>query len=270
MRLQYILTSICWLGYASSLPEPEAGLDANHVHILSRMKRGGACTTTADCVSGNVCSKWGWCQWTSIYGSDGPSQGSSAPGGGTAGQCVTSADCASRVPYCSKLGFCHGGRLPFDEAQLEIDNEDKEENEDQPQGFINNNPRKNNPSIRKSGNNKSGGSKSTSGGGNTNSSAEKRTNNTRTNTGNKRTNGNSNNRSNGNNNNKRKSSSNGRGGGNKNNQQPKLNSRKQNGSGGSESECPGGNLDSCIDACIPIKKVAAYGACVTVCGSRCK
>ena len=38
------------------------------------------------------------------------SQGSSAPGGGIAGQCVTSADCASRVPYCSKLGFCHGGR----------------------------------------------------------------------------------------------------------------------------------------------------------------
>ena len=27
---------------------------------------------------------------------------------------------AVRVPYCSKLGYCHGGRLPFDEAQLEI------------------------------------------------------------------------------------------------------------------------------------------------------
>ena len=38
-----------------------------------------------------------------------------------AGQCVTSADCASRVPYCSALGFCHGGRLPFDEQQLEIE-----------------------------------------------------------------------------------------------------------------------------------------------------
>ena len=39
------------------------------------MKRaGGACSSTADCVSGNVCSKWGWCQWTTIYGQDGPSQ----------------------------------------------------------------------------------------------------------------------------------------------------------------------------------------------------
>ena len=57
---------------------------------------------------------------TKIYGEEGPSQGSSAPGGGRAGQCVTSADCAPRVPYCSKLGYCHGGRLPFDEAQLEI------------------------------------------------------------------------------------------------------------------------------------------------------
>ena len=57
-----------------------------------------------------MCSKWGWCQWTTIYGEDGPSQGSAAPAGGRAGQCVTSDDCASRVPYCSKLGFCHGGR----------------------------------------------------------------------------------------------------------------------------------------------------------------
>ena len=60
------------------------------------------------------------CQWTKIYGEEGPSQGASAPGAGRAGQCKTSADCASRVPYCSKLGYCHGGRLPFDEAQLEI------------------------------------------------------------------------------------------------------------------------------------------------------
>ena len=58
-------------------------------------------------------------------------QGAAAPGKGRAGQCKTSADCASRVrirkttyclkeedyqqfhlkvPYCSELGFCHGGR----------------------------------------------------------------------------------------------------------------------------------------------------------------
>ena len=81
---------------------------------------GGKCESSSDCVAPNVCSKWGWCQWTKIYGEDGPSQGANAPGAGRAGQCKTSADCASRVPYCSKLGYCHGGRLPFDEAQLEI------------------------------------------------------------------------------------------------------------------------------------------------------
>ena len=48
------------------------------------------------------------------------SQGSSAPDGGRAGQCKTSADCGSRVPYCSQLGFCHGGTLPFFEEQLDI------------------------------------------------------------------------------------------------------------------------------------------------------
>ena len=45
------------------------------------MKRAGSCKTTADCVSGNVCSKWGWCQWTTIYGTEGPSQGAAAPAG---------------------------------------------------------------------------------------------------------------------------------------------------------------------------------------------
>ena len=37
--------------------------------------------------------------------------------------------------------LCDAFRLPFDEAQLEIDEADKEEKDDQPQGFINNNPR---------------------------------------------------------------------------------------------------------------------------------
>ena len=47
-----------------------------HSQVLSRAKRaGGKCETSADCVAPNVCSKWGWCQWTKIYGEDGPSQG---------------------------------------------------------------------------------------------------------------------------------------------------------------------------------------------------
>merc|ERR1712088_1104853 len=112
--------------------------------FIQKSQAGGACETTDDCVAPNVCSKWGWCQWTKIYGEDGPSQGANAPGAGRSGQCVTSADCASRVPYCSKLGYCHGGRLPFDEAQLEI-NSDEEA-----QGFINNNPPKNSPILKKS------------------------------------------------------------------------------------------------------------------------
>ena len=74
---------------ALSLPEPEGGLPVHEVTRVARAAMGGKCSTTADCVPNNVCSKWGWCQWTTIYGEDGPSQGSSAPGGGRAGQCVT-------------------------------------------------------------------------------------------------------------------------------------------------------------------------------------
>jgi len=273
MMLKLILLSLCVFDFVCCLPEPEAGLDASYVHTLSRVKRGGACTTTADCVSGNVCSKWGWCQWTSQYGSDGPSQGASAPGGGVAGQCVTSADCASRVPYCSKLGFCHGGRLPFDEAQLEIDEADKEEKDDQPQGFINNNPRKNNPILRKSAGSKSGNS-------NRSNTKNKNGNKRPSSNSNRKPSSNSNRRSGGNSNKRPSGNGNRRNGGNKNNTNARKSSsngrksnstsRKQNGSGSKSGACPGGNLDSCIDACIPIKKVAAYGACVTVCGNRCK
>jgi len=282
MMFKLILLSLClFFDFVCCLPEPEAGLDASYVHTLSRVKRGGACTTTADCVSGNVCSKWGWCQWTSQYGSDGPSQGASAPGGGVAGQCVTSADCASRVPYCSKLGFCHGGRLPFDEAQLEIDEADKEEKDDQPQGFINNNPRKNNPILRKSGGSKSENSnRSNTKNKNGNKRPSSSSNRKSSSNSNKRPSSNSNRRSGGNSNKRPSGNGNRRSGGNKNNTHARKSSsngrksnstsRKQNGSGGKSGACPGGNLDSCIDACIPIKKVAAYGACVTVCGNRCK
>uniref|UniRef100_A0A0K2SZT8 Uncharacterized protein n=1 Tax=Lepeophtheirus salmonis TaxID=72036 RepID=A0A0K2SZT8_LEPSM len=108
-------------------------------HCVNALPSGGKCTTSADCVAPNVCSKWGWCQWTKIYGDQGPSQGSSAVSGGKNGQCNTSEDCAPRTPYCSKLGFCHGGRLPFDEEQLEIVG-DKDSF-----GYINNDPQANSP-----------------------------------------------------------------------------------------------------------------------------
>lgn len=236
----------------NALSEPEAAFGMEDIHTLSRMKRAGACTTTADCVSGNVCSKWGWCQWTNIYGEDGPSQGSSAPGAGVAGQCVTSADCASRVPYCSKLGFCHGGRLPFDEVQLEIPDRDKTDPfPKQPQGYINNNPPKNNPIISEN-KTKSGGRS----GGRRKPSKQQFSevprrqasgSRNKIQTGRKNTSG-------------RKQGSVG-GVGNRG-----TAGRGKPGKGG---VCPGGSLDTCIEACVPVKKVRAYGACVKVCGKRC-
>jgi len=195
---------------------------------------GGACETTADCVAPNVCSKWGWCQWTKIYGEDGPSQGASAPGAGRAGQCKTSADCASRVPYCSKLGYCHGGRLPFDEAQLEITGEEDA------QGFINNNPPKNSPILRKSG-----------------SSTPSKNNNRSNGAGASRRNNSGNGRSN---KPARRSQQ-------SNQQRRRPTNTKTSGSG---SNCPGGSVDACIDqACVPLENVNVYAVCSKACGKRC-
>jgi len=226
-----------------SLPEPEAGLGVEDIVTLSRAKRAGSCKSTADCVGGNVCSKWGWCQWTTIYGEDGPSQGSAAPAGGRAGQCVTSDDCASRVPYCSKLGFCHGGRLPFDEAQLEIPDNDKTDPfEKQPQGFINNNPAKNNPNVKSGG----GGNKRNGGNGQQNRGGRRQQQQSRSGGAvSQRLSGNGSRR---------------QGGGN-------GGSRRQG--GGKGGSCPGGNVGSCLSACDNVQKVEAYTVCVKTCGSRC-
>ena len=193
---------------------------------------GGKCTTTADCVAPNVCSKWGWCQWTSIYGEDGPSQGSSAPGGGRAGQCKTSADCASRVPYCSKLGYCHGGTLPFDEAQLEIADGDKNAApRERPIGFVNNNVRKNSPIFLEEKQTNSGNNQRVGTAGNKPNSGPRR---------------------------------------NNNRQRPSNGQGKQSGGGSlSNQECPG-SLEECIDtACVPLENVDAYVVCVKACGKRC-
>jgi len=240
-----VLLLIVGLSVAYGLPEPEAGLLPHQLNTLLRVKRAGACETTADCIKGNVCSKWGWCQWTNIYGEDGPSQGSSAPAGGVAGQCTTSADCGSRVPYCSELGFCHGGRLPFDEAQLEIADEDKEGDE-QPQGFINNNPRKNNPAL-KSGQKGANSAKRTSRKQNSAASRTSR----KSSTSRKQISAPSRTSRNSNTDKRRKG--------------PNRNNFKQS----KGKTCPGGSVDSCIESCIPIKQVRAYGVCVEECGRRC-
>jgi len=259
ISLLFTIAQIC-LCVVYGLPEPEAALGAENIVTLIRVKRAGACTTTADCVAGNVCSKWGWCQWTDIYGSDGPSQGSSAPDGGKSGQCVTSADCASRVPYCSKLGFCHGGRLPFDEAQIEIPDGDK--TGDGPQGYINNNPKKNNPILKNGqGTNKrkSGTSPASRKSGTSQASRNQR-------------NQNSNNRNNVNNRNRsntKQNSANGRRGSQKKSGGRSKSAQAANSRSGSGGNCTGGSLDKCVESCIPIKQVKAYGSCVEKCGRGC-
>merc|ERR1712110_599102 len=219
---------------------------------------GGACETTDDCVAPNVCSKWGWCQWTKIYGEEGPSQGSSAPSGGRAGQCETSADCASRVPYCSALGYCHGGTLPFDEAQLEIEESvPGMDPEERPIGYINNNVRKNSP-VFSDGNGNGGGNGNTK----SNNQSQKRTGKivskgSRSNNRNSsKRNRNSANRKNQNRNN------------NKRNRPSNNNSRKKSQSNSGQKGCPG-SLEDCVNDCVPLEKLAAYTACVRVCGKRC-
>ena len=183
---------------------------------------------------------------------------------------MTSKDCASRVPYCSKLGFCHGGRwrlrigdncqvyhnqilvyrLPFDEAQLEIPDNDKTDPfEKQPQGFINNNPAKNNPNAKpkaKSGGGAKdrGGRRQQAGGGGRNTAAAS-------------------------------------GGGRRQQprqQQQQQQGRKQGAKGGAKrrpaggsggGNCPGGDVASCVAACEEVARVEAYTVCVKTCGSRC-
>merc|ERR1712110_379215 len=188
------------------------------VFFVGSTYAGGACETTDDCVAPNVCSKWGWCQWTKIYGEDGPSQGANAPAGGRAGQCKTSADCASRVPYCSKLGFCHGGRLPFDEAQLEI------VGDEEAQGFINNNPRKNSPIHKKSGSSNNGGAAPRRNGGNG-----------RTNAGNGRKNAG---------NGRKNNQSQARKQPNQQRRKPSNNSNTKTSASNGRTECPGGSVDA--------------------------
>lgn len=256
-----------------ALPEPEAGLPISDLHRYKRMaQQGGKCTTSAECVAPNVCSKWGWCQWTTIYGQDGPSQGQAAPGQGRSGQCVTSADCASRVPYCSKLGFCHGGRLPFDEVQLEIEDQVFQSSpEEQPQGYINNNPRKNSPIFK---NNANPSASSTDLRSQKFSSSNEANGSTRSNT-----NGNNNGPNQGQNQrNQRPQQSNGsrsggRRGGQKGQKQANDDGQRplDRGYDGQKDQCPGENRASCLEvACEPLKNLSkVFQACQRECNERC-
>lgn len=173
--------------------------------------------------------------------------------------------------------------MPFDEAQLEITvniftkcikyqegfnlhYDITKQGDEEAQGFINNNPRKNSPILKNSNKQNGGNNKN----GNRAAPQQNRS------TGNGRRN-------------------NQQGGRKRNNVQQKQqrksnngNSRKQNGNSGG---CPGGSLDKCIGkditrlicsiyraklhsnfsemACVPVPGIKAYGICVSECGKRC-
>ena len=123
----------------------------------------------------------------------------------------------------------YNARLPFDEEQLEIPDNDKTDPfEKQPQGFINNNPAKNSPLVNGK---KSGGSQQSRGG-----RRQPQTRGNRNSGGARRQQGGS-----------------------------KGGARRQGGGGG----CPGGDVGSCLAACEEVQRVEAYTVCVKTCGKRC-
>jgi len=78
---------------------------------------GSQCISSSDCSSPHAphCSKWGWCQWTGLYGEEGPGQGE----GLAPGTCVTSQDCTPRAPTCSKLGYCTTKQNSYNHVNIE-------------------------------------------------------------------------------------------------------------------------------------------------------
>ena len=125
-------------------------------------------------------------------------------------------------------------RLPFDEEQLEIPDNDKTDPfEKQPQGFINNNPAKNNPLV----NGKGGGGGKKSGGAQQSRGGRRQP----------QTRGNRNS------------------GGARKHGGSKGGARRQGGGGG----CPGGDVGACLAACEEVQRVEAYTVCVKTCGKRC-
>jgi len=80
---------------------------------------GQQCSTSSDCSSPDApyCSKWGWCQWTSQFGSAGPGEVARTGSGLPLGSCRSSGDCTPRAPVCSSQGFC-----TWEPAYQEADN----------------------------------------------------------------------------------------------------------------------------------------------------
>lgn len=66
---------------------------------------GQECTHSRDCTSPYAphCSRWGWCQWTSEYGTMGPQQDVRTS---ESQFCRVGADCPPRTPFCSESGLC--------------------------------------------------------------------------------------------------------------------------------------------------------------------
>ena len=128
-------------------------------------------------------------------------------------------------------------RLPFDEAQLEIPDNDKTDPfEKQPQGFINNNPAKNNPNAKpkaKSGGGAKdrGGRRQQAGGGRKQPQRQQQQQ------------------------------------GRKQGAKGGAKRRPAGGSGGGN--CPGGDVASCVAACEEVGRVEAFTVCVKTCDSRC-
>merc|ERR1711971_523321 len=125
--------------------------------------------------------------------------------------------------------------FPFDEAQLEI------VGDEEAQGFINNNPRKNSPIHKKSGSSNNGGAAPRRNGGN----GRKNAGNGRKNAGNGRKN----------------NQSQARKQPNQQRRKPSNNSNTKTSASNGRTECPGGSVDACIDqACVPLENVNIYAA----------
>ena len=193
--------------------------------LLCRWEGGAVCDQCRLRLQGPLLQQAGLLSWRTVGGREGGTEGRRDGG------------------HRHILFIC---RLPFDEEQLEIADQDKTDPfEKQPQGYINNNPAKNSPVVN--GKSKSGGGAGGGGGGGGSRGGSKGGTGGR-NRGGKR---------------QQQSSGGRRQGGTSGKQRQRPNNTR------SGSRCPGGNVESCLAACEEIDDVKSYTACVKTCGSRC-